>query len=254
MILKSRFVIFLISIIFFKGFLCSFSIAQPTKIATKEIGTQEIISLLKEALQSRISLSGDFDLHLSNPRLTVNRSNEGDQLTIHITSVDEQRLTFKGEGHLISSANSDTINILPLEGKILPLTDIPVLTRAFTPGEEIAETDLTWQKIPSHRLSQSFLIRKEDVVGKTPTSKIIQPAHPLYRSDFKFPTLIKKGDIVTIIYRSPGLLLTNQAQAQQDGAKGDMLRFIPLNSKKEIQAKVIGPHQAEVRPLDSLSE
>lgn len=233
----------------FMGIYCLGSITSASaEPPAKPLTSQEILPLLKEALQSKISLSGDFDVQLNNPRLTIPQPAQTNPITIEIIAVDESHLTFKAVGRFASSSNEPVKNI-PLEGKILPLTDIPVLTRAITPGEEILEADLTWQKIPSQRLSQSFLIRKEDLIGKTPVSKVLQPAQPLYRSDLKFPIIIKKGDTVTVIYRSPGLLLTNQSQAQSDGAKGDTLRFVPLNSKKEIQAKVVGPNQAEIRPL-----
>lgn len=220
----------------------------------------DIKQRVKEALQSKINLSGDFDIILANPKLVLTRSDVNDQLVLIDATIDDRQLTFRIQPEIVSqnsTSNSPETGIrqkgpLPLiEGKIQPLTEIPVLTRALTPGDEILSSDITWQKIPSSRLSQTYLIREEDVLGKTPVSQVLQPGQPLSRSDLKFPLIIKKGDLVTVNYRSEGLHLTSQVQALQDGAKGDTIRFMPLNNKKEIHAKVVGPNQAEIKPFTS---
>lgn len=218
---------------------------------------EDIKKHVKDVLQAKISLSGDFDVIMSNSKLQLPRYHEDDQLVFTDVVVDDRKQSFRLRPEILSSAASLSIEPrqkgpLPMiDGKIQPLTDIPVLTRAITPGEEIVSSDITWQKMPSSRLSQTYLIRQEDVLGKTPVSQVLQPGQPLSRSDLKSPQIIKKGDLVTVTYRSEGLFLTSQVQALQDGAKGDTIRFMPLNNKKEVHAKVVGPSQAEIRPFMS---
>ncbi len=207
---------------------------------------EELKTLLKDYLQTRISLAGDFEVNLTNQRLTIPRKTEADKLNVIDVTMSENQQTFEARIEQISG--EEKIILQPLLGKIQSLAEIPTLTRAVMPGEEIVEADITWQKIPSARLSQTFITRKEDVIGKISISKVLQPGQPLYRSDVKAPVVIKKGDMVTVSYRSDGLFLSSQLQASQDGGRGEMIRFVSPVSKKEVQAKVLGPSEAEIRP------
>jgi len=207
---------------------------------------EEIKALLKESLQTRVSLSGDFDVLLNNQKLLLSRKTDSDKLTVIDIKVAENQQSF--EARLEQVSGEDKIILQPLLGKIQSLTEIPALTRAIMPGEEIGEGDITWQKIPSTRLSQTFITRKEDIIGKMPLSKILQPGQPLNRSDVKAPVAIKKGEMATVSYKSEGLFLSSQAQALQDGGKGDTIRFAAGPEKKQIQAKVVGPNEAEIQP------
>ena len=207
---------------------------------------EEIKELLKENLQTRVSLSGDFEVSLSNPKLNLPRKTDSDKLTVIDIKVAENQQSF--EARLEQSSGEDKIILQPIQGKIQALTEIPALTRAVMPGEEIADADITWQKIPSTRLSQTFITRKEDIIGKISASKVLQPGQPIYRSDVKSPIAVKKGDMVTVSFRSEGLFLSSQAQALQDGGKGDTIRLAAGATKREIQAKIIGPNEAEIQP------
>ena len=207
---------------------------------------EEIIGILKENLQTRVSLSGDFEVSLTNQKISLPRKTDSDKLSVIDIKVGENQQSFEARLEQISGEEKTILQ--PILGKIQALTEIPALTRAVMPGEEIGEADIVWQKIPSSRLSQSFITRKEDIVGKMPVSKVLQPGQPLYRSDVKAPVAVKKGDMVTVSLRSEGLFLSSQAQALQDGGKGDTIRLAVGPTKREIQAKIIGPNEAEIQP------
>jgi flagella basal body P-ring formation protein FlgA len=61
-------------------------------------------------------------------------------------------------------------------------------------------------------------------------------------------TVIKRGDLVTLVYTAPGLKLTARARAQTDAKQGEALRLINLSSNRTIDAVAIGPGAASASP------
>jgi flagellar basal body P-ring formation protein FlgA len=51
---------------------------------------------------------------------------------------------------------------------------------------------------------------------------------------------------VTIILQTPHMVLTVQGRASEDGAKGDTIRLLNLQSKKAIEGVVVGPDLVRV--------
>ena len=58
--------------------------------------------------------------------------------------------------------------------------------------------------------------------------------------------IIKKGALVTSMYKSKGLLITAQAVALSDGAKGQTIELENTKSKKRFWAKVVDAETVEI--------
>jgi flagella basal body P-ring formation protein FlgA len=58
------------------------------------------------------------------------------------------------------------------------------------------------------------------------------------------PTVIHRGDIVTLVYVAPGLQLTTRAKATSDAALGGPVKLINLQSNKSVDAVATGPAAA----------
>jgi len=88
--------------------------------------------------------------------------------------------------------------------------------------------------------------RIEDVVGKQLTVAI--PAgKPIPRSALRDPVVIRRGDVVQVIARAPGLTVRTVGRAKDDGALSHLLPVETLESKgKTIMARVVGPKEVEV--------
>jgi flagella basal body P-ring formation protein FlgA len=58
------------------------------------------------------------------------------------------------------------------------------------------------------------------------------------------PTVIHRGDIVTLVYVAPGLQLTTRAKATSDAALGGPVKLVNLQSNKAVDAVATGPAAA----------
>lgn len=209
-----------------------------TSVYAQVFTSEEVAQAIKDHLQTNLRIPGDFEVFLHNNKLQL----QGDTLEVDkVTLSDNDR---QWEAFFKSQPS------VKISGRIQPLSEIPILTRAISPGEIVGDEDLDWKKIPSNRLTPHMFRQWDEVMGKTPISRVLQPGQPLFKSDLKAPLVVKKGDSVSISYKVPGMAVTTVATALQDGAKGETIRFQAPNSKKEIRARIMDQHRAEITPVE----
>ena len=205
--------------------------------------TQDLSQSIKSELQHHVPFSGDFNVILSDSRW----SGDADQIKVTEVYLNPDQRNFQASVSLIKGETETRLKTIT--GKIDPLTDVPMLTRVIAPGEEISVTDISWQKLPSTRINQNYVLTQDDLVGKTPKHRVLQPAQPISKHDVRFPIVIKRGDMVAVAYRTDKMMLTTSGIAENDAATGDSIR-LKTQGNKVIQAKVIGPQKAEIKPME----
>ena len=59
---------------------------------------------------------------------------------------------------------------------------------------------------------------------------------------------IRRGQAVTLVYQAPGVQISTNARAIDDGAVGQQIRLLNLTSNRTITATVTGPGAASAQP------
>lgn len=136
-------------------------------------------------------------------------------------------------------------------GKIEWLANIPILLRPIGVDEIINASDIGYHTYPVDQLNARIVMDVNDLVGKTSSHSVVKPGLPIERSSLKNPIIVKRGEIVDVVYRSSYLLVSAKARSTQDLAVGDTGTFETQseNTKhalKKISAKVVGPNTAEI--------
>ncbi|MBW8310341.1 MAG: flagellar basal body P-ring formation chaperone FlgA [Candidatus Paracaedibacteraceae bacterium] len=208
----------------------------------------DVANALKTHLQDKVNFSGDFNVNLVTNKLSIPHEADEDTLILEEVHFAPDQKNFQA---ILAIANGDKrIRLKGISGKIDPLSDIPILARAIAPGDIIEASDITWNKLPTTRLSQNFILKAEDLIGQTAKNRILQPGQPLNRHDIRAPIVVKRGDTVTIAYKSNSMMLTTTAIAEKDAARGEMARFKTMDSNKIIQARVVDFQKAEIKPVE----
>ncbi|MOA51381.1 flagellar basal body P-ring biosynthesis protein FlgA [compost metagenome] len=78
----------------------------------------------------------------------------------------------------------------------------------------------------------------------------LAPGTVLTAQMFKIPPVIKQGAIVTVTLVTGDITLITSAQARSNGAVGQVIKVMNLDSKREFTARVIGPDRVEVKLED----
>jgi flagella basal body P-ring formation protein FlgA len=144
-------------------------------------------------------------------------------------------------------ANSPSAERMRVTGRVYTLITIPVLTKRMRGHEIIGANDIEMIKVRERAIKGDFIRHPDDLVGMS-ARRVIQEGRAIRRGHIQEPVLVQRRSIVTVIHASRFMRLTTQARALENGTKGDFIQIANLDSKKIIEAEVIGAGRVAVRP------
>ncbi len=147
---------------------------------------------------------------------------------------------------LVQIDQGERTDRLRLRGTLTETAMVTVLTRSVVRGDVIAADDLRSERQPRNRLAALHApVDPADVVGRQ-ARRALRAGQPISASDFARPQVVSRGDVVTVVYRTPALQVTGRGQAQQAGAVGDLVAVLNPQSKRTLHAVVVGAGLVEV--------
>ena len=116
----------------------------------------------------------------------------------------------------------------------------------------IMAKDIKWVKSPSKRVQNDIILHVDDLVGKTP-KRGLRAGALIRSSEVQRPILIEKGSLVTLVLKTPLMVLTSQGRAVDPGANGDVIRITNTQSNKVVQAVVSAAGIASITPASQMA-
>lgn len=169
----------------------------------------------------------------------------GAEASVAVDALDLDTRTGQFRARLRAPADDTTAPSVSVIGRIYQVVALPVLTHDMRPGEVIAKGDFEWTDIAADRLGQNILTNTADLVGTTP-KRMLRAGQAIRIGDVAPPIVIRKGDLVAMLVSAPGMSLTAQGRALDEGAAGDTIRIMNSSSKRTIEGTVKGPGQVVV--------
>jgi flagellar basal body P-ring formation protein FlgA len=156
--------------------------------------------------------------------------------------LNERSRTFKA---LLSFENEHHENVykVKVEGQAHPLTVIPVLKETVRKGASIHQDNITFISKRLRTLRQDIITEAKGLQGLSPIHTLLA-GQPLYSKDFEKPILIRKNAMINIKIEEPGLQISLQGQAVQNGCLNEIIKVKNITSNKFLMCKVTGPDQA----------
>ena len=209
------------------------------------IGMPEIQSALAAALVKRHGDVSVDDLDFSLTGLTEPMLVSAD-LTVP-ASVRE--LTWnRANGRLTAQVRIHTpgrAEIVTVSGRALEMVEMVAARLPIARGTVISRADLTVIRMPRGRVQTRDIVDADALVGLA-ARRSIRTDQPLRKLDFEPPVLVKRGERVTLIYQAGGLTLTSLGQALGNGAKGDVVDILNLQSRRTVSGVVRAHDQVVV--------
>jgi flagellar basal body P-ring formation protein FlgA len=149
-----------------------------------------------------------------------------------------------------SGQTSAPTKVIDLEASKLKskTREVLVFTRTVNTGEIIGPTDIAFKEMADYVSGSSGLILDPTtVIGKT-VRLPIREGGVIKRSDLTSPIIIKRLEQVRVIWRFNDMTLAMTGIAQKDASIGDLISIQNPQSKKIVEAIVIGPGQAATGP------
>lgn len=135
-------------------------------------------------------------------------------------------------------------------GAVLDLVEVGVLSRSLDRGETVKASDISVERRPRDAVAPDAVLDPAPIEGRI-ARRTLAAGGLVRNGDLIRPTLVDKGEVVTMYYEVPGMALSLRATAVEAGALGDVIGVVNPSSKKAVQAKVTGPGRVAVSPGQS---
>jgi flagella basal body P-ring formation protein FlgA len=126
-----------------------------------------------------------------------------------------------------------------------PGVDVLSYTHNINTGEIVHADDLAWTKAVA---ANPDAPRAPQAVIGMAARRPLREGSAVGMNDVSAPLVIKKDDIISLVYSADGVTVTLQAKALDSANAGQTFKAMNPESKKIIQAVAVGPGQAMVGP------
>jgi flagella basal body P-ring formation protein FlgA len=128
-------------------------------------------------------------------------------------------------------------------GRAVAMRDVVTAARALRAGEMVMPGDVTVNRVAVDRASANAAEDAELVVGQR-LRRAIAAGQAIAAADVAAAAVIERDSTVQLVHQAPGLTLTAQGRALEDGFRGRAFHVLNLASGSVVQAEVIGPGRA----------
>ena len=115
---------------------------------------------------------------------------------------------------------------------------IYVPARNIDKGELITPDMLKTITVRMNRVKPMFVTEKDKLVNKE-AKKYLKEGKIVTDRDIGEKILIKKNDLITVVYKTDKMQITARGQARQDGVKGERIEVENTKSKKVLVGTVV---------------
>jgi flagellar basal body P-ring formation protein FlgA len=128
--------------------------------------------------------------------------------------------------------------------KAVAIANLVTTRREIEFGRELQPSDLQVEEREVDRLGEYYL-DVEPLLG-TAAKRAFRVGEPIRRTEVRSPTLVKRGDVVTVLSKGANFSISTLGRAREAGTLGDQVLVENLDSKQPVRGIVTGGRQVEV--------
>ena len=132
-----------------------------------------------------------------------------------------------------------------ITGQMVETVDVVVPIRAINRGEIIQAADLSTERRPREGTASDVVVEAVAAIGKS-ARRALGAGQTMRTADLQRQEIVARNEVVTVMYEAPGLMLSMRGRAQEAGAQGDIISVMNIQSKKILQATVVGAGRVAV--------
>lgn len=217
-------------------------------VTVKRAATLVERAAIEEQLKVKLQeagLSGSFNLTLPTESAEIILP-ASEAATFDIKDLKINRKNNWFEAKIIAPSEDNPIHRSRISGTYEMLAKVPVLLSPMRGGSIISERDIQMIEIPERYLGSDIIVNASNLVGTTPRTMIIA-GKPVKAHQIEEPKIIQRGEMVTVKFKHGALQLTTRAKALQNGARGDTISVVNINSNKTLEGIVTASKEVTVQ-------
>lgn len=151
--------------------------------------------------------------------------------------VDEANRRVRGE--LIVRVDGVVTGVVPLEARVQSLIAVPVPSRPIREGELLEPGLLVSGWVAEEALRADLVRETAEAIGRE-AARVLPAGRPIRISDLRAPRLVRKGEVVTLVYQRGPIEITTLGRALNDAGEGEPVRAVNLASERPVRGVVVG--------------
>lgn len=164
---------------------------------------------------------------------------------IDIVDLRYQRNGNRFFAKLRAPAGDTSAPIHEITGFVYETVMVPVLARAMNRGDVIGKSDISMIRLRTSQSNRGVVTDKSELIGMA-VQRYLSAGAVIRQNDVDPPLLVQKGELVIVHFNAPGLSLTTQARALENGARGALIRVVNTQTNRILEANVTAPGRAKV--------
>jgi len=159
------------------------------------------------------------------------------QCPVPLTATLAAGSRFAGKTTVHIRCSGNTSWTVFLSAHINLYADVIKTAQPLNRGHILQKSDLIMNEQDLSQLKYGFFTEPQYLIGKQLTRRLVQ--NSVIKANYiKSPTLVKRGELVSIIAENPQYSVKMTGTAMMDGARGDRIRVKNLSSKRIIEGIV----------------
>lgn len=122
------------------------------------------------------------------------------------------------------------------------MAEILVPVRTIRAKELISAEDLTYKngEVPGALSDPSEVIGQEARVA-------LYVGRPIHPGDLGPPAIVDRNDLVTLVFKKGGLIITTEGRSLGRGSEGEFIRVMNLSSRTTVSGRIAADGRIEVQ-------
>lgn len=157
--------------------------------------------------------------------------------TVEITRLDLNPDTNWFQADISAPDAQNPVVRTRVSGRFERLVSVPVLSQTLRNGDIIGKHDIDFIEVKERTLNHDTILAADELIGMTPR-RIATSGKTLKSTEIEAPRMVERGDIVTILFKHGGMLLSARGKAMQNGSEGDLIQVVNTSSSRSLEAFV----------------
>lgn len=145
----------------------------------------------------------------------------------------------------VSLVTDSGLDTMPLSATVTLPATVVVAARSLPREGVIRPTDVRLEPATNETEEAAAFGRLEDVVGHQ-TTRSVGTGQPITAAMIRPRVLVRRGNIVSVYVRSPGIEVRTIARAKQDGSQAELIELESLSDRATFFGSVSGIDEVEV--------
>jgi flagellar basal body P-ring formation protein FlgA len=186
----------------------------------------------------------DIAFEVSSPVLPLNNPSTK-PVHLELADLHTDPLTGRFEASVIVRVEDGPTNLMTLQGRAEPMIEIASLTGPVTAGTVLEPAHVALVKVGMSQAPVDAQGDLDAVIGMEVVRRL-GAGHALRPGDTRPPALVRRGEVVTLVFERGKLRLATVGKALEDGGMDQLVRVANLDSRREVRAIVTDRKRARV--------